>query len=112
MSPGQSIELCREFAAAVEFVAVVERPGLTTWRALAEAVSDWLDIDIDIDVGRGRAGSRDEDMLRAVLQQVLGTTPELGAPGGVGIDAILDAAMSAWIDAATERINDGRPFAR
>jgi 1-phosphofructokinase len=54
----------------------------------------------------------DEDMLRAVLQQVLGTTPELGAPGGVGIDAILDAAMSAWIDAATERINDGRPFAR
>jgi hypothetical protein len=105
MSPEQSIEICREFAAAVEFVAAVERPGLTIWCALAEAVGDWL----DIDAGRG---CLDEDTLRSVLQQVLVTTPEVGAPGGVGIDAILDAAMSAWIDVSAKRINDGRPFAR
>jgi len=100
----QSIEVWTEFAAAVEAVADLERPGLSVWSALAEALAGWLDDGTLV----GSVGC--QDTPRSVLQQVLAVTPEVGAPGGVGLDAIFDAAASAWIDDAASRINDGRAF--
>ena len=103
-----TIDMWSEFAYAVQFVESVERSGLTLWDALTEALVGWLDED-----RRARAlGQRKCDQLRNVLRQIVEETPEVGAPGGVCVGAILDAAMSDWVDAAALRLNDGHPFVR
>jgi hypothetical protein len=97
-----------EFAAAVEFVAEIERPDLTVWTAVTEALSGW----IDAGGTRSANGCPGGDPLRVLLGQIIETTPEVGAPGGAPLDAILDAAMSNWSTMAAQRLNDGLPFTR
>jgi len=101
-----SSEVWREFNAAVTYVAEMERPGLSTWQALAEAVQHWAPD------GARSFGDGALDPLRAALAYICDVTPELGAPGGVGLGSILDAAMSAWSESASKRLNDGFPFDR
>lgn len=95
-----------EFANAVEFVEQVEMSGLTVWGALADALGDWLD---QGGLARGTDGPQC-DPLRQVLRLLLETLPEAGAPGGVRLDAVLEAAMSEWVGSAAVRTNDGLPF--
>jgi hypothetical protein len=102
-----SFDTWSEFLAAVEHVAAVERPDSGPWDALAEALAVWSD-----DGSARPSVSFGEDVLRSVLRRIMDTTAEHGAPGGLRIDAILDAAMSTWIESATSRVNDGQPFRR
>lgn len=98
----QTLDIWREFAAAVAYVAEIERPGLTVWDALAEALHHWLDDRPAATLGR--------DDLRTVLADVMERSPEAGAPGGVPLGAILEAAMREWSTSAAECVNDGLPF--
>ena len=101
-----SSEVWREFDAAVTYVTEMERPGLTIWQALAEALQDW--------VPDGARLARDSalDPLRAALTHIFEVTPELGAPGGVSLGSILNSAIQAWSESASERLNNAFPFAR
>lgn len=99
-------EVWREFDAAVTYVAEMERPGLTIWQALAEALQDWAPD------GAGLVSNSARDPLRAALTCVFNVTPELGAPGGVSLGSILDSAMQAWSESVSQRLNNGFPFFR
>lgn len=99
-----SSEVWREFDAAVTYVAEMERPGLTTWQALVEALQDWAPD------GVGFVGGSDLDPFRTALAYLCEVTPELGAPGGVSLESILESVMLGWTEAASERLNDGFPF--
>lgn len=97
-----TLDTWHEFAAAVAYVADIERPGITVWDALAEALHHWLD-----DRPTTTPGG---DELRAVLADVFCRSPEFGAPGGVHLGAILETAMDNWASAASADVNDGRSF--
>lgn len=100
-----SIDTCREFIAAVEFVEELERSTGSVWDAIADALVEWAD----------HAPARfpsSADPLRSVLRQLLETTPEVGAPGGVHLGAVIEAAITEWTAAASARVNDGHPFTR
>lgn len=96
-----------EFAAAVAYVADVERPGLTIWEALAEALRAWM----HDGGGRPIGGHAQVDALRPVLEHLLTSTPEAGAPGGTDVGSMVDAAMAMWSESASHRVNDGHKFA-
>lgn len=98
----QSLNTWHEFGAAVAYVAEIEQSGLALWDALAEALRSWLD---DRSTA---AGSGDE--LRSALAEVMHRSPEVGAPGGVPLGLILEAAIGDWAIAAADRFNDGRHF--
>ncbi len=100
-----SSDVWREFDAAVTYVAEMERPSLTTWQALVEALQDWAPDGARI----VRDGALDP--LRAALLYLSEITPEAGAPGGVTLGSILDAAMQRWSESVSTRLNDGFPFA-
>ncbi|MAT05400.1 MAG: hypothetical protein CL424_10210 [Acidimicrobiaceae bacterium] len=102
---GHSVDACREFIAAVEFVSELERSSGSVWDAIADALAEWADL------VPARAGSS-ADPLRSVLRELLETTPEVGAPGGVHLGAIIEAAITDWAAAASARVNDGHPFTR
>ena len=99
-----SSDVWREFDAAVTYVSEMERPGLTTWQALVEALQDWAPD------GVGLVGGSDLDPFRTAIAYLCEVTPELGAPGGVSLESVLDAAMNIWSAAASARLNDGFPF--
>jgi hypothetical protein len=99
-----SIDACREFAAAVDFVTEFENPNLTVWGALAGALATWA----DLAPVRAVPGV---DPLRSVLRELLDSTPEAGAPGGVQLGDVIEAAMVEWVQGISARLNDGRTFA-
>ena len=100
-----SIDACREFFAAVEFVSELECPTGSVWDSIADALAEWADL------APARAASS-ADPLRSVLRELLETTPEVGAPGGVHLGAIIEAAITEWAAAASARVNDGHTFTR
>lgn len=100
-----SIDACREFVAAVDFLAEMDCPRPSVWDAVADALAQWA----------GLAPARSEssaDPLRSVLRELIETTPEVGAPGGVRLGAVIEAAITDWAAAASTRVNDGQPFTR
>lgn len=98
----QSLNTWQEFGAAVAYVTEIEQPSLALWDALAEALRSWLD-DRSAAAGGG-------DELRSALAEVMHRSPEVGAPGGMPLGMILEAAMGDWAITAAERLNDGRHF--
>ena len=105
MTVERSIDCWREFAAAIAYVADLEQPHLTVWDALADALGAWVDEDEAV------SDATAADPLRRVLLEVAQRTPEAGAPGGVALGVILEAAMCDWTERASARLNDGYPFA-
>lgn len=99
-----STDACREFLAAVEYIVDIEDQTMTVWDALAGAIAAWLDPAL---VGETYGG----DPLRSVLRELLDSTPDVGAPGGVRVGDAIEAAITAWATAASDRVNDGHPFA-
>lgn len=96
------LDTWHEFAAAVAYVADIERPGLTVWDALAEALHHWLD--------DRPAPATNRDEFRAVLVDLMDRCPEAGAPGGVMLGEILESAIAGWTTNAADRLNDGCRF--
>lgn len=98
----RQLDSVSEFVAAVEYVAVVDRPALTIWEALAEALRDWL--------GDHAPDERERDSLRRVLIRLIEMIPEDGVPGGHQISEVVDASVGSWAERQAERLNDGLPF--
>jgi hypothetical protein len=99
----RQLDSLAEFLAAVEHVTASERPELTVWGALAEALADWLS---------STAYDSQPDLLRGSLSRLIEVYPESGAPGGSLLSDVLDAAILAWAERAALRSNDGLPFRR
>lgn len=100
-----SVGLWHATAAAVAYIAAVERPGFTVWDATCEALQAWRRLDSN----EGVAHSSD-DPLRHVLEGLMAEVAPVGAPGGHSIAAILSASLSNWLEAASLRLNNSQPF--
>jgi hypothetical protein len=98
-----SIDVWHEFAAAIDFVTEFENPNLSLWGALADALASWADLTSVQEV----AGV---DPLRSVLRELLDSTPEAGAPGGIQLGAVIEAAIVDWAQGISARLNDGYTF--
>ena len=84
--PRGTSDTLRAFVAAVEFLSEVERPGLTVWDAFREALDDW---------GGVEAAWSGGDPLRSVVEYLLQVLPEAGAPGGLRVADVWDAALAS-----------------
>ena len=64
-----SVDLWRQVASAVEYIAMVERSGFSVWNAIADAIAVWIEDDSfgDADVREGWG-------------EVVGARPETAAP--------------------------------
>lgn len=102
--PAETVDLWRQVASAVEYIAAVERPGFTVWDALSEAILAWS--------GRSLASVEDgnPDRLRAALVWLLQGLPPTGAPGGVRVAEAFASALANWMEASASVINDEVPF--
>lgn len=99
----RSLEAWHEFGCAVAHVVEVERPDLTVWDALSEALLAWSG-------SEARIGGTGGDPLRAVLDHLLCTTAEMGAPSGVAIAEIMEAAISTWSSQIADDLNNGHCY--
>lgn len=100
-----SVDLWRQVASAVEYIAAVERPGFTTWNAIADALRDWMVAEFDEDRVDGRMS--EADTLRTSIDRLIAMVPPIGAPGGNALADALSAAMAAWLESFRTRVNQG-----
>ena len=104
----------REAAAAVDYLAEIERPGFTVWDAVDEAVRWWIFDHLSVDGEFEQASLdllwEDPDPLRTTLLELFNTVPATGAVDGHVLASLLEAALSVWLDRTSIRINDGRRF--
>ena len=104
-----SVDLWRQVASAVEYVAAVERPGFSMWDAIADAIAFWID-DGSFGETDGRKRWGDVDGLRSSIGDLLSRLPPAGVHGGVSAAAALDAALSDWLARIAADLNNGRRF--
>ena len=113
-SPASSSGQWREVAAAVDYLAEIERPGFTVWDAVDEAVRWWIFDHLSVDGELGQAlldlPWEDPDPLHTTLLELFNTVPATGAVDGHALAFVLDSALSAWLDRTAIRINDGQRF--
>ena len=104
-----SVDLWRQVASAVEYIAMVERPGFSVWNAIADAIAVWIEDDSfgDADV---REGWGEVDGLRSSIGDLLSRLPPAGAHGGVLVAEALGAALSDWLERIAADLNDGCRF--
>ena len=108
-------ELWLEVVAAVEYLCITHRPGLTVWDALAEAVRWWVEgTGAQGDSGRERCSLpwSDPDPLRSALESLLGVASPAGTLDGCGLPAVMDGALCSWLDVVAAEFNDSRSFVR
>ena len=105
-----SVDLWRQVASAVEYIAAVDRPGFSVWDAIADAIAFWIE-----DGSFGEAGAPERwgevDGLRSSIGDLLSRLPPAGAQGGVAVAEALGAALSDWLDRIAADLNDGYRFA-
>jgi hypothetical protein len=100
-----SVDLWRQVASAVEYIAAVERPGFTTWNAIADALRDWMLAEFDEDRVDGRI--QESDALRTSIGRLIAMVPPIGAPGGNALADALSAAMADWLESFRTRADQG-----
>ena len=104
----------REAAAAVDYLAEIERPGFTVWDAVDEAVRWWIFDHLSVDGEFEQASLdllwEDPDPLRTTLLELFNTVPATGAVDGHTLASVMEGALSAWLERTAVRINDGRRF--
>ncbi|MEK7424512.1 MAG: hypothetical protein AAB131_11815 [Actinomycetota bacterium] len=104
-----SIDLWRQVASAVEYIAAFERPGFSVWDAVADAIDCWIEDGSFGDTDTcGRWG--DVDGLRSSIGDLLSRVPPAGAHGGVPAAEALGAALSNWLEQTAADFNDGCRF--
>lgn len=107
-------EVWIQVVAAVDYLSVTHRLGLTLWAALDEACRWWC-------AGR-RAADRpepistdlpwdDPDPLRSSLEELLATAEPAGTTTGSSLGQVVAAALETWIDEMARIYNGGHRFA-
>lgn len=99
-----SVDLWRQVASAVEYIAAVSRPGFTVSDAIEEALTDWLQLE------PATTYTTSNDGFRLVLHELLGQLPPVGVPCGVSIAQGLAAAVGDWVIKAALQHNTGLRF--
>ena len=102
-----SVDLWRQVASAVEYIAGVERPGFSVWAALAEASQRWLSDAEDV---AWTPASDELDPLRQCLVSALAMVPPAGSAGGASMDQVLSSALEQWLAGITLEMNLGQRF--
>lgn len=105
-----SVDLWRQVASAVEYIAAVDRPGFTVWDALSEAAICWSADSLDAEDLDARFIDT-TDRVRGALEVVLRHFPPADAPGGAFISEVIESALGVWLEAVALDFNGGRPFA-
>lgn len=102
-----SVDLWRQVASAVEYIAAVERPGFSVSDAIEEALSDWLQLEPATTYPTSNV---EADGFRLVLHELLRQLPPVGVPCGVSIAQGLEAAVADWLSKAALQHNTGLRF--
>ena len=103
----ESTDLWAEVVAAVEFLREVDRPGLTVWEVLDEAVRRWTKPEDD---DRSSLSWTDPDPLRAAVEMLLLHVGSAFAYGAVPISTVFTAALRDWLEGARHDRNNGKAF--
>lgn len=103
-----------ELVAAVDYLSVTHRLGMTVCDAIDEAVREWT-------AARRSGGTLfpvtaaevpwdEPDPLRTTLSALLDAVEPLDAPAGRTVATALVSALDAWLDAAARSYNQGYAF--
>lgn len=105
-----SVDLWRRVASAVEYIGAVESAGFTIWDGVADAIASWTD-DGSVDGADMCECPGEVDRLRYLIGVLFSRLPPAGAPGGVAVEAALEAALSNWLERVEADLNGGCRFA-
>lgn len=103
----ETVDLWRQVASAVEYIAAVERPGFTVWDAVLEALEFWTS---DDDCDSMPHAWRDLDPLRSCFEHLLAVTPPAGSAGGAPLAETFLGALAHWLAVTAGERNQGQPF--
>jgi hypothetical protein len=102
-----------ELLAAVDYLSVTHRLGMTICHAIDEAIREW------VEARREAVGMRsttvnsywhEPDSLRSMIEDLLTVVEPIGAPNGALLGDALIAAIDAWLVDAARSFNDGHAF--
>ena len=106
-----------DLVAAVDYLSVTHRLGLTVWEALEEALRWWTAAQVTLP---GELPERefvelawddDPDPLRTTLGRLLAVTNGAADPGGLELGGTIAAAVDAWARRMADQYNAGHRFA-
>ena len=106
-----------DVVAAVSYLTVTHRPGLTVWDAFEEAVRWWTAARLDpADDFPSRSAVElpwsDPDPLRTTLERLVEVVGPAHSMDGLDLPDALDGALTVWLSAMSERFNEAQPFRR
>ena len=106
-----------DVVAAVGYLTVTHRTGLTVWDALEEAVRWWTAARLyPADDFPSRAVIElpwsDPDPLRTTLERLVGVVGPAQSMDGLDLPDALDGALAFWLSAMSERFNESQRFRR
>lgn len=103
-----------ELVITVEFLRRGDRPDLTVWDAVEEAIGWWVDertaaIEGAPEAGAAVATDDEAEALRVALQRFVSS---IGVDPPVGADRALQQAVRRWCTSMSALHNDGERFLR
>jgi hypothetical protein len=104
-----------DVVAAVDYLSVTDRLGLTVWEAVEEAVRWWTADRLSPPGDIGRVGYaelpwEDPDPFRSTLERLLAVASPAGTLDGAELGDVIAAALVAWVDRMARLHNDGHSF--
>ena len=103
-----------QLIAATDYLADLERPGLTVADGIEEALRWWTDVYLDPDDGPNHAPPEvpwdDPDPLRTTVERLLSAVPAAGAYDGRALTDVLVDAISSWVRIMAIECNEGHTF--
>lgn len=103
-----------ELVAAVDYLSVTHRLGMTVCDAIDEAVREWTaerrSAGMLFPIDTADVPWDDPDPLRSTLSELLDAVEPLDAPAGRTVGTALVSALDAWLDAAARSHNQGYAF--
>ena len=105
-----------DVVAAIDYLSIHHRLGLTVWEALEEAVRWWTadrptrPADLPEAVVTDLPWD-DPDPLRSTIERLLGAAAPPGVTDGAPLSTILTSALDVWVARMAVLFNDGQGFA-